>query len=215
MNGSKSPIHPDKVLEALLANTSNQQRSETLKRLHELCRAQASSAKDFSRATMSKFCTSSGAFNGRILYNPASAPLVKLIEAWELYCGSPVTARPKVAPAPREMDTYLERVSDPALRAIIHAKLLELERTRAEIRMLKSAPVVIDMRPTATVSGLANLPTLTPSEREALEHACSTAFMQGEGWKEGPQGEVVLDNGRKLYPVGYLRALRKVLAHVR
>lgn len=52
---------------------------------------------------------------------------------------------------------------------------------------------------------------LTDSERRALEKAVSAAFLQGEGWTEGPHGEIRNARGRNVFDVGFSTAIRKVV----
>jgi len=56
-------------------------------------------------------------------------------------------------------------------------------------------------------------PTLTSSEREALERAIAADFLEDQGWVEGRSGEVLNERGRRLFESGFTRAIRKILSN--
>lgn len=78
-------IHPDVVLEALLAKGGRSQRLGNLQKVHDICRRQHSGSKDFSTSAIGRICEAEGVLKGRALYNAASADYVSLISAWAAY----------------------------------------------------------------------------------------------------------------------------------
>jgi hypothetical protein len=71
------------------------------------------------------------------------------------------------------------------------------------------------MRPQAPKAALrdrSNGLELTPSELDAVKRAVSPDFLSSEGWAEGPHGEVVTRSRRRVFQVGFLRALRKLIS---
>ena len=72
-------IHPDVVLEALLAKGGRSQRLGNLQKVHDICRRQHSGSKDFSTSAIGRICEAEGVLKGRALYNAASADYVSLI----------------------------------------------------------------------------------------------------------------------------------------
>jgi hypothetical protein len=102
----------------------------------------------------------------------------------------------------------------------VQAVVIERDKLKAELNMLKSITTLsIDRRKQASGSATAtrcsdvgpNGFELTPSEREALTRALQMSFLQGEGWSEGPNGEIVNERGRRIFEAGFADAIRKVL----
>ena len=212
-------IHPDAVLESLLAKAERSNRRANLTKMHELCRKQhEAGSRDFSVPTIGRLAEVEGIMKGRALYNAPSADYRALIEAWAAYAGPP---------APKPIKTlashdYLMRIEDPAIRSIMQAIIAERDKLKAQLNVLKAnTQVTVDRRPLgATVSSapgaqpvavLALATQLTPSQREALQKAVSADYLEERGLKEGSHGEIVNERGRTVFEVGFASAIRKVL----
>lgn len=215
-------IHPDVILESLLAKGGRSQRTGNLNKLHDICRRQyEGGTRDFSVPTIGRICEAEGVLKGRALYNAPSADYRTLIESWATYAGPAAPKRP-AAQRPLASHEYLLRIEDPAIRSIMQATVAERDKLRAQVNLLKSqADVIVDRRPlgatvapqssTGTVAVLTMTAQLTPSERNALEKAISPQLLEDMGWHEGSHGEILNDKGRTLFDVGYAKAIRKVL----
>jgi hypothetical protein len=216
-------IHPDAVLEALLAKGPRSNKAATLKALHEICTRQygqqSGALRDFSLSAIGRLCEAQGLFKGRVLYNAASADYVSLITAWASYSG-PVSVKPPKPPKVPASHEYLLRIEDPAIRQLMQAAISERDSLRAQVNLLKShAQVVIDKRPLGATlpMGEGAMPVLLPkaqltdSEREALERAISPDRLDRLGCKIGPRGEVLDKQGRILFDLGFVDAIRKIL----
>ena len=218
MNGV-TDIHPDAVLASLLDKGGRSNRRANLAKMHELCRRQhAAGSRDFSLPAIGRLAEAEGILKGRALYNAPSADYRALIEAWADYAGP---AAPK-SPKPLASHEYLMRIEDPAIRSIMQAIIAERDKLKAQINVLKAnMQVTVDRRPldvtASAASGgqpmavLALSAQLTPSEREALQKAVSTDYLEERGLKEGSHGEIVNERGRTVFEVGFARAVRKVL----
>ncbi len=219
---STTSIHPDTVLEALLAKGGRSQRTDNLRKLHDICRRQHGLSKDFSIAAIGRICEVESVMKGRALYNAASADYVSLMRAWAAYSGPTV---PKAPPAPKSLASqeFLMRIEDPAIRSIVQATTAERDKLRAQVNLLKSQTVVtVDRRPlgatvapvspTETVAMLMMNAQLSDSERKALARAISPSFLLDQGWCEGTHGEILTNKGRVVFDVGFAKAIRKVLA---
>lgn len=214
-------VHPDSVLEALLAKGGRSQRLANLRKVHYVCSRQHSGSKDYSTANIGRICEAEGVLKGRALYNAASADYVCLIAAWAAYTGVDRAPRAQ-APQPLASHEFLMRIEDPAIRSIMQATTAERDKLRAQVNILKANTVVtVDRRPLGasvvpgdnghTVAVLTMEAQLTDSEREALEQAISPKFLRDQGWHEGPRGEIMTYKGRTVFSVGYARAIRKIL----
>lgn len=216
---SKTNIHPDAVLESLLAKAERSNRRKNLTRMHELCRKQhEAGSRDFSLSAIGRLVEAEGIMKGRALYNAQSADYKALIEAWAAYAGPPAPKAPKTLAS----HDYLMRIEDPAIRSIMQAIIAERDKLKAQLNVLKAnTQVTVDRRPLgATVSAapgmqpvtvLALAAQLTPSEREALQKAVSPDYLEERGLREGSHGEIVNERGRTVFEVGFARAIRKVL----
>lgn len=218
MNGA-THIHPDAVLESLLAKGGRSHRRANLTKMHELCRRQhGAGSRDFSLPTIGRLAEAEGIMKGRALYNAPSADYKSLIEAWGAYAGPPA---PKPL-TPLASHEYLMRIEDPAIRSIMQAIIAERDKLKAQLNLMKAnTQVTVDRRPlgmTVAVSSgpqsvavLAMTAQLTPSEREALQKAVSADYLEERGLREGSHGEIVNERGRTTFEVGFARAIRKVL----
>ncbi|MCO7594681.1 MULTISPECIES: gamma-mobile-trio protein GmtX [Pseudomonas] len=219
MNG-KTDIHPNAVLDSLLAKGGRSNRRAGLANLHEVCRRQhETGSRDFSLPAIGRLAEAEGIMKGRVLYNAQSADYRTLIEAWSAYSGPPAPKPPKTLAS----HEYLMRIEDPAIRSIMQATIAERDKLRAQLNVLKAnSQVTVDRRPLATtiiatpevqpVPVLAIPARLTQSEREAFRKAISPNYLEERGLREGSHGEIVNERGRIIFEVGFTRAIRKVLS---
>jgi hypothetical protein len=212
-------LHPDKVLDFLLAKGARSQRQRNLKAVHEVCRRQhLAGSRDLSIAVIGKRCEAEGILKGRALYNAQSADYRALIEAWQAYAGP---MPPKAVKVLASHD-YLMRIEDPAIRSLMQAVIIERDKLKAQLNTLKAnTHIVVDRRPlggnivaSPGAEPLVLLPVesqLTDSERRALRKSISREFLDDHGWQEVSLGEIVNEKGRTIFDPGYATAIRKVL----
>src|SRR5260370_6254993 len=210
MNGT-TDIHPDAVLESLLAKGGRSHRRANLAKMHELCRRQhETGSRDFSLPAIGRLAEAEDILKGRALYNAQSADYRALIEAWAAYAGPPAPKPPKTLAS----HDYLMRIDDPAIRSIMQAIIAERDKRKTQLNVLKAnTQVTMDRRPLgATVAAaaasqpvtvLAMTSQLTPSEREALQKAVSADYLEERGLREGSHGEIMNERGRMVFEVGF------------
>ncbi len=100
-------IHPDAVLESLLAKAERSNRRNNLTRMHELCRKQhEAGSRDFSLSAIGRLAEAEGIMKGRALYNARSADYKALIEAWGAFAGPPRTQGSEDPGEPRLPDAH-------------------------------------------------------------------------------------------------------------
>lgn len=210
-----SKIHPNLVLEELLAKTYRPERKKALQSIHALCEAQsAGTAKDMRVSTIGALAEKLGILSRKTLSNPQSAPLVDLIKAWEGYVGG------DTPPQDLGRSVIFEKlltIPDLALRVLIQSRLAERDKLLAQVNLLKGASdLFIDRRSSSPATGIAGangatLLRLRDSELTALRVVLAPKFLEGEGWVEGSHGEVVDgETRRQVFPKGFLTALRRV-----
>lgn len=217
-------IHPDEVLAALLDKGPRSQKAANLKALHDICATQYAiknlAVRDFSLPAIGRICEEKGVFKARVLYNAASEDYVSLIKAWSAFSGAPSIKPPKKEIAPPAGHAYLMRIEDPALRSIMQSVIVERDKLKSQLTLLKStSQIVVNQRPLgATIApGGDGVPILeigaqlTDSESNALRRALSKEFLADQGWSIRQDGEVVTATGRTLFEPGYVSAIRKVL----
>lgn len=215
-------IHPDAVLEAILAKGMRSQKVHNLKQLHVICtqhyQSQQSRLRDFSLPTIGRICEKHGLFKARILYNAASSDYIELISAWAAFSGPSSVKGPK-EPKLLASHEYLMKIEDPAIRILMQSVISERDKLRAQLNLLKSqTKIVINRQPLgATISpGSPGTPVLmvdarlTDSERTSLQKAVSSEFFKSQSMEEGRHGQVT-KGGRIIYDIGYTAAIKKIL----
>ncbi|WP_244306262.1 gamma-mobile-trio protein GmtX [Paraburkholderia lacunae] len=197
--------HPDVVLDTLLAKGGRSHRRAKLTAMHEICRKHhESGSRDFSLPTIGRLAETKGILKGRVLYNAQSADYRVLVGAWATLVGQP----PPQASKPLASHEYLMRINDPAIRSIMQSVIVERDKLKAEVNLLKAnTQVIVDRRPVGVrVAGaptsppvmlFGNAEQLTPSEREALQKAISATHLAEQGLREGTHGEIVNDHAQR------------------
>jgi hypothetical protein len=210
---TEASIHPDAVLESLLAKGGRSHRRENLRKVHEICRKQyASGSRDFTLPAIGRLAQEAG------IINAPSADYQGLLASWAAYAGPP-TPKPTKTLASYE---YLMRIPDPAIRSIMQSIITERDKLKAQLNTLKSnTHVTVDRRPlgvnisSATGSQpvlvLPGSSQLTDSQRDALKKAISPAYLEEQGWREGDRGEIFNDRGRIVLPISFATAIRRIL----
>ena len=147
-----------------------------------------------------------------------------LIEAWAAKAGTttkkPITelSRSREVPADNQL---LERLADPALRALFGQIIAERNRYRKELNLLKQhANIVIDKRPirhlVPTPESVKVLPALTglltPIEIKALAYAISDECMEKQDWQYTKAGQIKSEEyGQEIFPRGFVNGIQKIL----
>lgn len=206
---------PGEVLDSILAKQVRSDKVKRLKQLNALLeKISTQKIRDFSLGSIGRICEREGIFSARTINNAQSADYRTLVEAWEANFGG---AGRKTA---NDIDsTRLERLTkDPALRTILQSLAIENRKLRAELNSLRSlTAITIDLRPQSLSNGQqefskGNRAELTGQEIVALELLCRPDWPDSEGWKVTPTDAIVNENGRVLFDVGFLSAIRKLVA---
>ncbi len=152
MATTNSTIHPDTVFEALLAKGNRKDKEGKLRKLHEICSIEYSrhsqGARDLSVANISKLAESHGLFKARTIYNSQSSDYVELIDSWKAFNGPKENNYPKKQTDSKNRYSFLQKIDDPSVRSLCQMALIERDKLKAELNLLKSqTQVIVDMRP--------------------------------------------------------------------
>jgi hypothetical protein len=151
-----------------------------------------------------------------------------LINFWAQKCNTSMKkplaeySRSREVPADNKL---LERIPDPAVRALFGQIIAERNRYRKEINLLKQhANITIDKRPVrqfdaSAESSVELLPSLsgllTESEKKALAYALSDDCMEQHNWQTTQAGQVKdMEYNTEVFPRGFITGLRKLLGEV-
>ncbi|ALD02306.1 hypothetical protein AMQ28_08030 [Acinetobacter sp. TTH0-4] len=202
---------------------------QNLDKLNDTLKAYAESGKrDFSITQIGRV----SAENGGLAYEALRATRNKhyrtLIEAWAAKYNTNTkkllsnTSRSKSIPADNKL---LERIPDPAVRALFGQIIAERNRYRKEVNLLKQhANITIDKRPVRQFDTTAEpivevLPSLsgvlTESEKKALAYAISDECMEANNWQYTQAGQVKdMEYNIEVFPRGFVTGLCKLLSEV-
>lgn len=209
-------MNPDELLEQLKAN-ANPRKQKNLDLIHAVCREQFErGSRDFSVATISKIAQERGGPVKSTIHNKTGDDFKGLIKAWADHTGGVTRKIRKVSENP--VYAVLDKIADPAVRAVMGAVLAENKKLRGEVNLLKAnTEVVIDQRQMTaspsrdTIQILPAFTGLTESEKDALKHAVSEKLMTDEGWTLDDHGRILNAKGRAIQKVGYVTAVLKII----
>lgn len=214
-------MHPDDMLAQLLESASKRRRA-SLEIIHAVCREQhARGAKDFSIATIARLSEAKGGPTDSTIRNKTGEEYQGLIKCWASHTGGSQRKLPKLSEDPI-MD-LVASVEKPEVRAILSSIVAENRKLKREVNLLKhqvSQTAVLDLRElpkgdvTPPHSGelLPSAKQLTDSEMAALREAISPEKLADEGWSIDANGFLLNSNGRRIYAVGYVSAIKKLTA---
>lgn len=214
-------MHPDDMLAQLL-EAAGKRRRGSLEIIHAVCREQHErGSKDFSIATIGRLSEAKGGPTERTIRNKTGEEYQGLIKCWASHTGGSARKLPK-----HSEDTLMDLIGSidkPEVRAILGSVVAENRKLKREVNLLKhqaSQTAVLDLRglpsgsSTPSITGALPPPAggLTDKEVAALREAISSEKLADEGWAIDAQGFVVNQDGRKIHGVGYVSALKKLIA---
>lgn len=210
-------MHPEDLLEELKAN-ANVRKQRNLEIVYAVCKEQYErGSKDFSVATIARVAKERGGPAASTIHNKTGDDFKGLIRAWAEHTGG--LTRKVRRSSESVISSVLEKIENPAVRAVMGAVLAENQKLKREVDLLKAnTNVTIDMRSVesySTAEPVQVLPAsygLTNSEREALSYAISDQFLRAEGWTKDDYGRILNGKGRQILKPGFVQALQKILA---
>lgn len=205
--------------------TTRQAKSITI--LNQVLKAQYDGGeRNFSIAEIARLSAERGGPTAQTIRNKTGLVFRQLIEAWATQAGAtmkaPVNTFVKSNKVPKDYD-LLQKLPDPALRAVFGQIIAERNRFRNELNTLKAhSELIIDKRPiqnfeqTAENGGVQILPALKLNDMEidALKAAVSDKFFEVRDWTVSQAGQVKDESRREIYRHGYVNAIKKILKEV-
>lgn len=212
-------MHPDDLLTEMLKTAGTRTR-KSLEAIHATCREQHErGSKDFSIPMIARLASSRGGPTEGAIRNKTGDHYKALISAWAKHTGGSARKLPKVSEDP--VMSLIQKIQSPEVRSIMAGVLAENRKLRHEVNLLKHAASktsYIDLRESAatnTVAAIEVIPAttgLTDSEIAALGHSISSEKLAEEGWTIDSAGYMVNANGRPIFKVGFVSAVKKLIA---
>ena len=218
-------INTDLILEDLKDGKSPRTQ-ESLDKLNEILADYTKAGqRDFSVTTIGRISSENGGPGYQTLRATRNQHYRDLINAWAQKNNTTMKKPVAEFSRSREVPTdnqLLERIPDPALRAVFGQIIAERNRFRNQVNILKhQANVVIDKRPVRyipdhTEPSMEVLPSLNSllidSEKKALIYAISDECMENNGWEMTVMGQVKDPKHRiEIFPRGFGTGLKKLL----
>lgn len=211
------------VIIADLKKGKSKATQESLDKLNALLEARYEAGeKDYSIANIGKVSKESGGIGTVSIRNKTGEHFRRLIDAWATKANTtmkkPPVAHSRLNYTPKD-EELLQRLDDPALRAIFGQIIAQKKRLEAENRILKNkAEVIVDMRPNKQ-SIQANTVEVMPSmigllldtELDALKDATDEDSLARKGLRKTSTGAIKDSDGRILFKIGFANAIEKLL----
>lgn len=214
------------IFEDLKAQASTRQ-AKSLSILNDVLKSHyAAGERNFSIAEIARLSAKQGGPSAQTIRNKTGLVFRQLIGAWAAQAGActkaPINPLAKGNRAPKDFE-LLEKLPDPALRALFGQIIAERNRYRNELNILKAhTELIVDKRlvqqfeQPAERGALQLVQTLNLNtmEIEALKAAISDDFFELREWTVSEFGQVKDENGRGIYKHGYVHAIQKVLKDI-
>lgn len=213
-------MSPDKVLEHLKSTASNSRKVRNLEIIDAICREQYErGSTDFSIAQIGRLSAERGGPAIQTIRNKTGDDFKALISTWATHTGGSKRRAPK--PVDRPVFAVLDKIPDPAVRAVVGTVLAQNTKLIGEVNLLKrNAKIVIDRRRVNSVTNetvtqvVSAFRELTATEKAALRYATSEDLMKTEGWIADQSGRIVNSKGRVIFKAGFVTAMKKVVAEM-
>lgn len=215
-------IDIDVILEDLKEGKSTKTKA-SLDKLNTLLESRFKNGeKDYSIASIGRSSKESGGVGTVSIRNKSGEHYRRLIDAWATKANTtmkkPPVAHSRLNATPKD-EELLQRLDDPALRAIFGQIIAQKKRLESENRILKNqAEVIVDMRPNkqpAQSNNVEIMPSmiglLLDTELDALKDAVDENSLARKGLTKTSTGAIKDSDGQTLFKVGFANAIKKLL----
>ncbi|TRO37830.1 hypothetical protein EQ845_04900 [Pseudomonas putida] len=200
---------PEATLEHL-KNEATPRTRRTLDAIYKVCVRQVErNTYDFAYSTISKLGLGTGVPKAQSIRNATGEPYRVLLQAF-------VNAAPKqqILKVSKGENAWIEDIEDLShryLARVLLSKLSDAQRTIREF-VPPSMEITVDDRTSLSCEG--SFVRFTKSESRALNFLLSDEFLDQWGFKRGDVGDVVDDNGKRVFKPGTIEALEKALRYL-
>lgn len=211
------------IFEDLISRVSTRQ-AKSLTILNQVLKVQSETeGRNFTIAEISRISVGRGGPSAQTIRNKTGLVFRQLIDAWATQAGTTWKGSSPILKGhqPPKDHELLQRLSDPALRAIFGQIIAERNRFRNELNILKShSELIVDRRPIQNSVSAENSVQILPAvqlndmEISALKAAISGDFFEIRDWTVSKAGQVRDENKREIYKHGYTHAIKKILNEV-
>jgi len=200
---------PEETLEHLKKDATART-CRTLDAIYKVCTEQvARGLHDFAYPTIAKLGKGTGVPQAQTIRNATGEPYRILLQAF-------VNAAPRkqVIKANKGENAWIEEIEDATQRYLTRVMLSKLNEAQRTLKEFVAVPreIIVDDR--ASVSNGAEAVKLTKSESRAITYLLSDDFLHQWNFKRGDNGDVLDENGLKVFKPGTIDALEKVLRHL-
>lgn len=212
-------MDPEVLLEQLRNGAQSGRKVKSLELVHAVCKEQIQRGSiDFSIATVGSITKAKGGPAAQSIRNKSGEDYRAIIACWAKHAVDRSGSKPGKGDSP--LSTVLQKIEDPAVRAVMGAVIAQNKKLVGEVNLLKSnSNVVIDQRRFVSAVHIedeicAPVPSLnafTESEVYALRHAISKELLEQEGWSIDGAGRILNSRGRVVFKPGFATAIAKIV----
>lgn len=198
----------NKLYKRLTSEAKSQKARSSLKAIHETCEEQFQSGiLDFSIARIANSGAHRGVPQAQSIRNKSGRLYKELIDGWNVQHG-----KSNVSSANKSKE-WVNRIEDPATRFLVNDLLAQKRTLMSELQILKSVKVLeIDMRVDQSGKIISrDQVNLVNTELEALQLSIEPRTFDKLGWVRQERGAVSNKNGEKIFEIGFISAIEKIL----
>lgn len=199
-------MNPQELLEKLKIGATAKQ-SKTLDAIFSVCQEQLDrGAGDFSYATISRIGSAQGVPKAQSIRNKSGAAYQALIGCFADQAKGSIKSEKR-----QSADAWIDDIADPKIRFLVSKQQAELNEAKRLVREIipPGTSIIVDDR-----RGGQSQHRLSDIERRALEFLASDEFLKEWGYVAGGRGEVIDNQGNRLFKPGTIDALKKALQYL-
>ncbi len=180
---------------------------QTLQAIYEVCTEQKKRGlSDFSFSTIARLGEGRGVPKAQSIRNKTGEPYRALIECFE---DSASEVKPKVKKYKGKLD-WIEEIPDIRLKILVSHQAAQLAEAKRTIKEFTPPDMVININDGLGVQ----TDFFTPLEKTALEYLVSDEFIEKWQFKKGSHGDVLNENGDRIFKIATLDALDRALKNL-
>jgi len=180
---------------------------QTLQAIYEVCSEQKKRGlSDFSFSTIARLGEGRGVPKAQSIRNKTGEPYRALIKCFE---DNVDEKKPKNKQYKGKLD-WVDEIQDVRLKILVSHQAAQLAEAKRTIKEFTPPDMVININ-----DGLAvQTDFFTPLEKTALEYLVSDEFIEKWQFKKGSHGDVLNDNGDRVFKIATLDAIDRALKNL-